>query len=209
MAYKVALFDLDGVVLDTESQYSRFWGMIGREVRPDVHDFGDRIKGQTLTQIFDGWLPQDEALRASITERLYAFEDTMEFPFIPGAYEFLKALKEQGVPTAVVTSSNKPKMRQVYQRCPAICDLFTAILTSEDFSASKPDPDCYLRGAARLGATPAESVVFEDSINGLRAARAAGTYVVGLATTNPRATVATLADIVVDDFTQPLNHLFS
>ena len=52
---KAALFDLDGVVIDTESQYSLFWGSIGRQYRPDVPDFAERIKGTTLESIYANW----------------------------------------------------------------------------------------------------------------------------------------------------------
>lgn len=54
---KAALFDLDGVVLDTETQYSVFWGMIGKEYHPELPDFALRIKGQTLVQIYDKYFP--------------------------------------------------------------------------------------------------------------------------------------------------------
>ena len=56
---KAALFDLDGVVFDTESQYSIFWGMIGREYHPEMPDFEYRIKGQTLVQIYDKYFTDD------------------------------------------------------------------------------------------------------------------------------------------------------
>lgn len=54
---KAALFDLDGVVFDTESQYSVFWGMIGKEYHPEIPDFAQIIKGQTLVQIYDKYFP--------------------------------------------------------------------------------------------------------------------------------------------------------
>jgi len=79
--------------------------------------------------------------------------------------------------------------------------MFDAILTSEDFAASKPDPDCYLRAARRLGARPEDCVVFEDSFNGLRSGRAAGMTVVGLATTNAADAIRPLCDHVVGDYT--------
>lgn len=199
---KAALFDLDGVVLDTESQYSQFWGgIIGREYHPEVPDFGDQIKGQTLTQIYDGWFAGQDALQAVITERLNQFEQQMHFPFIPGFLPVVQALRSAGVATAIVTSSNQPKMRQVYRSQPNLPALFDHVLTSEDFSASKPDPSCYLLAAARCGARPAECVVFEDSINGLKAGRASGAFVVGLATTNPSQVIAPLADLIINDFT--------
>ncbi|MBQ7442892.1 MAG: HAD family phosphatase [Bacteroidaceae bacterium] len=203
-AFKVALFDLDGVVLDTETQYSRFWGAVGRDYHPGVADFAQRIKGQTLVEIFGRWFAGDDAAQAAITHRLNAYEAAMDYPYIKGTRAYVEALRRRGVATAVVTSSNVPKMDNVRRHHPEMAYLFDHIFTSEDVTASKPAPDCYLLGARHFGAAPQECVVFEDSVNGLRAGRAAGCYVVGLATTNPRPVVAALADLVVDDFTSPL-----
>lgn len=199
--WKAALFDLDGVVLDTESQYSNFWGSVGKEFLPHIPTFAKDIKGQTLTQIYDGWFAGETALQEKITIRLNKFEQQMVFPYIPGFTTFIASLRQAGVKTAVVTSSNKEKMANAYREHPELLQMFDRILTSEDFKASKPDPDCYLRGAAIFGAKPEECIVFEDSRNGLRAARASGAYVVGLATTLPEDVVTTLADLVITDFT--------
>lgn len=199
--FQVGLFDLDGVVLDTESQYSVFWGSIGREFFPAVPDFSWRIKGQTLTQILDGWFAGQQATQEEVVRRLNSYEQQMCFPYIAGAEAYLKYLRTCNIRTAVVTSSNHPKMAQVERQHPELSELFDVILTSEDFTASKPAPDCYLLGARHFGVEPGECVVFEDSLNGLRAARAAGCYVVGLATTLPPEEVAPLADSVIPDFT--------
>jgi beta-phosphoglucomutase-like phosphatase (HAD superfamily) len=75
-----------------------------------------------------------------------------------------------------------------------------AILTSEHFSKSKPDPECFVKGIETLGGSPGETVVFEDSIHGITAGRGAGAYVVGLATTNKKEVIEPLCDMVIDDF---------
>ena len=75
-----------------------------------------------------------------------------------------------------------------------------AILTSEDFDRSKPDPDCYLKAAERFGVVPEDCVVFEDSFNGLRSGRAAGMHVVGLATTNPADAIRPFCDEVIKNY---------
>lgn len=194
--FQAALFDLDGVVLDTESQYTEFWGQMGREYRPDVPDFCQRIKGQTLRQIFDAWIP-DSATQEEITHRLDQFESQMSFEYIKGTRAYVEELQRAGVKTAIVTSSNQPKMESVYRTRPELKTLFNRIMTSEDFTESKPSPQCYLRAAAALDVPIAECVVFEDSINGLLSAKASGAYVVGLATTNPREVIEPLSDIVL------------
>ena len=197
--FRAALFDLDGVVLDTEGQYSQFWGQMGRELRPDVPDFADRIKGQTLVQIFDAWFPGQETLQREITRRLDEFEGQMTYDYIRGTRAYVERLRQRGIPAAIVTSSNRPKMESVYRQRPELRELFERILTAEDFTESKPSPLCYLRGAEALGVPIGECVVFEDSLNGLRAGRASGAYVVGLATTRPREIIAPLADMVLDN----------
>jgi HAD superfamily hydrolase (TIGR01509 family) len=198
---KAALFDLDGVVFDTEGQYTVFWGEQCRLYHPEHPGLEHEIKGQTLDQIYDGWFSGElEPQRAIITERLNAFERQMTFAFIDGFEALIADLHRHGVKTAVVTSSNRPKMEAVYERQPTFKQLFNAILTSEDFAESKPSPDCYLRAAQRFGAQPEECIVFEDSFNGLRSGRAAGMFVVGLATTNSEESIRPLSDYQTKDY---------
>ena len=197
---KAVLFDLDGVVFDTEPQYSLLWGAICRKYHPEIPGLENKIKGQTLTQIFDGFFADMPEERKEIVERLDDYERQMTYDYIPGFEEFVKMLKKRGVATALVTSSNHSKMECVYRAHPDFGDLFDAVLTSEDFDESKPSPDCYLKAAARLGVCVEGCIVCEDSFNGLRSGRAADMAVVGLATTNPRESIASFCDTVVDDF---------
>ena len=203
MNFKAALFDLDGVVFDTEPQYSVFWGAQCREFHPEHPGLENEIKGQTLTQIYDAWFSGPlEPKQALITERLNAYEAQMKYIYLDGLEDYLRLLRQQGVKTAVVTSSNLPKMQAVYASHPEFHELFDAILTSEDFERSKPDPDCYLKAAGRFGVEPQDCVVFEDSFNGLESGRAAGMYVVGRATTNAAEAIAPLCDEVIKDYRQ-------
>ena len=198
---KAALFDLDGVVFDTEPQYTVFWGSQCRQYHPEHPGLEHEIKGSTLTQIYDRWFSGTLAgERDVITERLNAFEAQMTFEYVAGFEALIADLHAHGVKTAVVTSSNVPKMESVYRAQPQFKRLFDAILTSEDFEYSKPHPDCYLKGAARFGVNPAACVVFEDSFNGLKSGRAAGMRVVGLATTNTAEAIAPLSDIQITDY---------
>ena len=197
--FSAVLFDLDGVIVDTEGQYSLFWKQIGEEYMPGMPDFALAIKGRTLTQIYDTYFP-DAADRAAITERLNAFERQMDFPYIAGAREFLEALQAQGVPTAIATSSNCDKMACLYARHPEIKNLVTAVLTAEDARRSKPAPDCYLAAAERLGADISKCIVFEDSPNGLAAGRASGAFVIGVCNSLAAAEIEPLCDAYIEDF---------
>jgi HAD superfamily hydrolase (TIGR01509 family) len=124
----------------------------------------------------------------------------MDYQYVAGFEEFISELRQQGIKTAVVTSSNMPKMQAVYASRPEFRGLFDAILTSEDFERSKPDPDCYLKAAERFGVEPKDCVVFEDSFNGLKSGRAAGMYVVGLATTNSAEAIKPYCDEVIANY---------
>ena len=193
---KAALFDLDGVVFDTEPQYTVFWGKQCRLYHPEHPGLEQEIKGSTLTQIYDCWFSGPlQKEQPVITERLNAYEQQMDYDYIDGFIAFVNDLHQNGVKTAVVTSSNLPKMESVYRKQPGFKQLFDAILTSEDFEKSKPDPDCYLKAARRLSVESDECVVFEDSVNGLRSGMAAKMKVVGLLTTNPQDVVAPLSDL--------------
>ena len=198
---KAALFDLDGVVFDTEPQYSVFWGEQCRLYHPERPGLEHEIKGSTLEQIFEiGWGGALEPERKKVVERLNAFEAQMHLDYVAGFETFVTDLRNKGVKTAVVTSSNRQKMENVYKKHPEFKNYFDAILTSEDFAESKPSPDCYLRAAKRLNVSTDECVVFEDSINGLKSGRAAQMKVVGLLTTNPIEKVRELSDIQIPDY---------
>ena len=154
---KVALFDLDGVVFDTEPQYTVFWGSQCRLYHPEHPGLEHEIKGSTLDQIYNRWWSGPlESEREAVTRRLNEFEAQMDYTYIKGLETFISDLHQHGVRTAVVTSSNIPKMQSVFKARPEFKELFDAILTSEDFSESKPSPDCYLRGAMRFGVDPSE-----------------------------------------------------
>jgi len=198
--FHAALFDLDGVVFDTESQYTVFWGGQCKLYHPDKPGLELKIKGQTLVQIFDKYFHGMENEQKLIVERLNEFERGMKFEYVKGFVEFVTELRQCNVKTAVVTSSNRMKMRAVYDSHPEFTALFDAILTSEDFAKSKPNPDCYLKAAEVFGAVPANCVVFEDSFNGLKAGRAAGMAVIGLSTTNTIEAICSYSDLVVPDF---------
>ena len=198
--YQAALFDLDGVVFDTEPQYTIFWRSMCEKYRPDIPELWNKFKGQTLVQIFDQYFGGMSQIQAEIVEALNAYEKGMKYQYVIGFEEFITDLRANGLKTAAVTSSNQEKMRNVYRSHPEFQQLFDRILTSEDFSASKPDPDCYLKGAAVFGLRPDQCIGFEDSFNGLKAVRAAHMPVIGLATTNSQEAIQSYCDVVLDDY---------
>ena len=196
----VALFDFDGVVMDTESQYTIHWNKQSKKYGLGIADFGRVIKGQTLTQIFDNYFAHVPELHEQITEELIAFQQTMHFEYIAGVKDFMQHLREHGVKMAIVTSSDLDKMNIVYREHPELPSIVDEILTAERFAQSKPHPECFLLGASVFNVPIENCVVFEDSFHGLEAGNRAGMKVIGLATTNPAEAIKDKATLVIPDF---------
>nr|WP_311461066.1 HAD family phosphatase [uncultured Prevotella sp.] len=197
---KACLFDLDGVVFDTEPLYTLFWRNLDKRLRPNIDNFEHIIKGQTLVQIYDKYFAGEEKKQEEITAFVNEYEQNMSFNYITGFEDFVKDVRSKGIKTAVVTSSNLEKMQNVYNKHPEFKGYFDEILTSEDFEESKPSPDCYLKAAARFGLSPKECIVFEDSFNGLRSGIASGARVIGLATTNSMAEIEPYTKEVISNY---------
>lgn len=195
-----ALFDFDGVVMDTESQYSLFWNKVGKKYHPEYEEFGRIIKGQTLKQIYERYFQGMEKEQAEITDGLNRFETEMKYEYVPGVEDFMRSLHAHGVKIAIVTSSNEKKMANVYAAHPELKGLVDRILTAEMFRKSKPEPDCFLLGAEVFDTVPENCVVFEDSFHGIQAGNAAGMAVVGLSTTNPAEAIQNQCAQVIPDF---------
>ena len=193
------LFDFDGVIMDTEPQYTLFWNKQGVRFLGE-NDFGYRIKGQTMAQIYNKYFSGKEEAQETINEELEFFEKNMSYEYVPGITAFIEDLKRNEVNVAVVTSSNSEKMEKVYAAHPEFPSMVDRILTGEMFARSKPAPDCFLLGMELFGATPQETYVFEDSFHGLKAGMDSGATVFGLATTNSREAIAEKAHYIIDDF---------
>ena len=185
------LFDLDGVLVDSEGEYSVFWGGMGS--RYGLHStFAADIKGTTIEEIL---LNFPEADRQGILDELHCFESEMKYPVFPGVIDFLKAMKQAGIPAAIVTSSDNVKMELLRRRQPELLTYIDYIVTGSMITHSKPHPEGYLRGAELIGVPIEKCYVFEDSLQGLQAGRSSGAKVIGLATTNHIDKVTPLADV--------------
>lgn len=193
------LFDLDGVIIDTESQYDVFWHDMGVRILQDDH-LESRIKGNTLTHILENEFAAHKDAYPVILEGLETFQKQMSYDMIPGVMEFITSLDRNRVSTAVVTSSDETKMQALYASHEGFRERFDRILTAENFLHSKPHPYCYLYGMELFDSTPGNTIVFEDSFNGLRAAKDSGAYVVGLTTSNSKESIAPYCHHVLDDF---------
>ncbi|MDO4510472.1 MAG: HAD family hydrolase [Bacteroidales bacterium] len=177
------LFDLDGVILDTEGIYSEFWGSIDAQFPTGVENFTEVIKGTCLDDILNTYFPKEN--HAEIIGILQDFQKNMPYRYFPHAIEWVKALHEAGIPMCIVTSSDEQKMEAVYEQHPEFRGFFHSVIVGEMVEHAKPAPDCFLLGAKLLGKDIADCYIFEDSINGLKAALASGGRVIALSTSNP------------------------
>ena len=198
------LMDLDGVILDTEGIYTRFWEEVDRAYPTHVDGFAHVIKGRNLHEILHNYFSTED-VRARVTAMLNTFQRDMRYEFFAGAREVITRFKQRGCRVAVVTSSDQAKMEAVYRQHDDFKSLFDAIITGDMVSNAKPHPECYLLGAKAIDCDITRCCVFEDSVNGLKAGMAAGAHVVGLATTLSRETVTPHAHEVYDS----LEHYFN
>jgi HAD superfamily hydrolase (TIGR01509 family) len=190
------LFDLDGVLLDSEGQYSIFWELMDHEYPTGIQQFASFIKGFHLARILNYF--ENEDVRQQVLDKLLEFERHMNYEFFPGALEFVKELRSAGIPMAIVTSSDHKKMQALYSQYPEFPTLFDKIVTGDMVTKAKPDPDCFLMGARQLGVDIKDCIVFEDSRNGLIAGRESGALVIGISTTLDRDTVGQLSDLTLN-----------
>lgn len=194
---KAALFDLDGVLIDSETLYTRFWENVGKVHKLPSPTFAYDIKGTTLDDILTTYFPEPD-VRRSVDNLLHKFENEIVYPIFPGALEFVDKLRDRGVKTVIVTSSDNKKMDFLFAQHPDFASHFDAIVTAADVTHSKPHPEPYLVGAAKAGADAKECLVFEDSFQGLESGRRAGSRVIGLSTTNRAEAIEGKAEMVVD-----------
>lgn len=197
-----ALFDLDGVIVDSESTYTRFWSQIDSIYPTGIDNYAIAIKGTTLPEILKNY--EDEEVKADILRRIHQFQTTMEYPLFDGVIGFLSELRHRDIPTAIVTSSDNRKMQMLFRQHPDLRGYFDAVVDASMITHSKPDPEGYIKAAAAIGCEPQNCFVFEDSLQGLKAGNASGATVIALATTYPREVLNEKAAIVIDglkDFT--------
>ena len=202
MNYSAMLFDLDGVVFDSEQAYTSFWSKEAERYFPGNSDIAAMIKGTTLEQILNNQFKDVADQHQHIIDRLVDFENNIDFQYVEGFLDFVSFYRKQGIKTAIVTSSSKSKMQHLFNKHKELRLLIDVLITSEDVSMGKPAPECYLKAAKELRVNPEECIVFEDSFNGLSAAKVANTFVVGLTTSNSQQQLLPYADIIIDNFSK-------
>lgn len=202
------VFDLDGLLLDTEQVWDEVREALTRERGGRWHDRAQAdMMGMSSTEwsryMRDelGLAEPPEELNRLVVERMQErYADRL--PLIDGAVEAVRRLAERW-PLGLASSSNRPLIDLALEEM-GVASLFAATVSSEEVERGKPAPDVYLEAARRLGARPEDLVAVEDSANGIRAARAAGMSVVAIPNAHfpPPPEVLGDADVVLDSLAE-------
>jgi HAD superfamily hydrolase (TIGR01509 family) len=183
---RALVFDFDGLIVDTEGPIFRAWQRIYREHGQELpRERWLTIIG-TATGPFDPLLDLRERTGEALAgdaldalERRYYQEATAMQQLLPGVERYLADARRLQLKTAVASSSKATWVMDHLERF-GIQEKFDAILCREDVSRTKPDPELYLKALERLAVTPSEAIAFEDSANGIRAAKDAGIFCVAV-----------------------------
>jgi HAD superfamily hydrolase (TIGR01509 family) len=186
-----AIFDWDGVIIDSSRHHEESWERLGREegkVLPEGHfKAGFGRKNEFIIPELLGWTNEvAEIRRISLRKEALYREVVAEWGVeaLPGVRTWLERLREAGVPCAIGSSTHRVNI-DLSLGLIGLTPFFSEIVTAEDVNRGKPDPEVFLTAARRIERAPERCVVFEDAFVGIEAARAGGMRVVGVATTHP------------------------
>ena len=208
---RAVIFDMDGLLIDSEKIYWR----VGREM---AREFGKTLSDQTLGNMM-GRAPLDSMsiyardlqLRQSPQELLDLRESRVMAVMrggvepMPGLFEALDQLRPH-FKLAIATSAPM-RFVDVVMSSLKMRDYFTAIQTSDDITHGKPDPEIYLKAMAKLHVAPNESIVLEDSSNGCRAGKRAGAYVIAVPTEHTRPQDFSFVDHIASSLVDAAAHI--
>lgn len=183
-----AIFDLDGVLVDTAKYHYLAWRRLARELGFDFSEQdNERLKGVSRMRSLEilleiGNYPMNDEEKAAAAAKkndwYVGYLHTLdESALLPGSREFLERLKTGGVRTALGSASKNAPL--ILERL-GIAGFFDAVIDGNVVSRAKPDPEVFLKGAEALGFSPHLCVVFEDALAGIEAARAGGMRVIAV-----------------------------
>ncbi|HEX9956782.1 MAG TPA: HAD family phosphatase [Fibrella sp.] len=206
---KAVIFDMDGVIADTNPHHQIAWRKYYEQHGRTLSDaeFVEHVSGKHNSAIL-GHLFPDQSVDVADFDRLADEKESLfrelyapDIVAVPGLVDFLTTLKAHGIKTAVATSAPVENLDFVIDAL-ELRPFFDALLHEKLVTRPKPDPEIYLKAMAMLGVTSEESIVFEDSMTGVKAGRAAGARVIGLATTHTVDELAEVTSDVITDFTE-------
>lgn len=206
MKYRGYIFDLDGVLIDSSKIHYLGWKAVLNRLGADMdyetfraEHFGRRGV-DTLEKFFGKGKFSESEIKTLSDEVDSNFVETVADDVVPikGALEFVRALKKSGAKLALATSAPRQNV-DAFLRAFRLHGEFDVEICADDVSAGKPDPEAFLKAASELNEVPEECVVFEDSVPGVTAAKAAGAVCVALLTTTTREALSE-ADFFIRDF---------
>lgn len=186
-----AIFDWDGVVIDSSKHHEESWERLAREVGkplpPGHFKQGFGRKNEFIIPNLLHWTTDDaEIRRISLRKEALYREVVADWGLepLPGVRTWLERLRDASVPCAIGSSTHRANI-DLSLGLIGLTEFFSGVVTAEDVSHGKPDPEVFVKAAGRIARAPEQCVVFEDAFVGLEAARAGGMKVVGVATTHP------------------------
>jgi HAD superfamily hydrolase (TIGR01509 family) len=200
---EAVVFDLDGVIVDSEQIWDEVREQLARERGGRWHDRAQAdmmgmssLEWSRYMHDVIGLAEPPEEINDEVVRRLLD-RYRRRLPLIPGALEAVRRLAAEW-PLGLASSSNRPVI-EAFLDAAGVRDLFAATVSSEEVGRGKPAPDVFLEAARKLGVDPARAAAIEDSANGLRAAEAAGMLVVAAPNAHypPPEEALALADLVV------------
>lgn len=178
------VFDVDGVLFDTEHLAHQIWVEVSREmgwpqVGADYLEFVGRNRTgirEKMTRMYGGEFPR-EAFLLTCSARAQEKIEREGVPMKPGVREILDFLRARRIPAALATSTGRERTQRRMELT-GLGPYFTAIVTGDQVERGKPDPEIYLRACRALGTDPAHTLAVEDSRNGILSASRAGMQVI-------------------------------
>jgi beta-phosphoglucomutase len=199
------IFDMDGVIVDSTPAHTEAWRVYLDGYGLDTNNIADRMLGKHNDELVRAFFPAEKLTTESIYEHgvrkeaLYRemMSPVIEDKLVPGVRDFL--LRNRHYPLAVATNA-EPLNVDFVLTATGLRSCFRVVVDGHQVAKPKPHPDIYLLAADLLGYDPENCVVFEDSLTGVEAARAAGARVVGVSTT-----LSAFADVdlTIRDFLDP------
>jgi beta-phosphoglucomutase family hydrolase len=182
--FQAAIFDMDGTLVHTEPLHQQSWiramGEVGIDLDVAHYDthFSGRPGRETTRDLYGFTPEQAEEMSRRLTTIFWELAAGNVEP-LPGVRTFLTKIAD--IPKGVATSARRHSAARMLEEL-GLIDYFGAIVTADDIAHGKPDPEIFLVAAERLGVAPEKCVVFEDSIAGVTAAKAAGMYCAAITT---------------------------
>ena len=209
------IFDMDGVIFDTEVIALRCWGEAAKTLRLDGwKELYPQCIGITQPKTRALWVEHwgEENAEAFGKEILAIYDRDYAGRPVPqkaGAAEIIAALHEKGIPIAVASSTPEARVRQHLTEA-GFLPSFDAVIGGDRLQRSKPAPDIFLLAAEALGAQPERCFVIEDSFNGIRAAHAAHMRPIMVPDLlAPTAEIAGMAEVVAADLFEAMEYLLN